>query len=97
MRTILMISVCSAIILLTSFTPTGIKRYELKTIIIDAGHGGHDPGTSGKISKEKDIALKIALKFGKYVEERMGNRCKIIILSCINDDISFGTNIGSEY
>ncbi len=38
-------------------------------IVIDAGHGGHDPGTSGKYSKEKDIALKIALEFGKYVEE----------------------------
>ena len=66
-----MISVCSAIILLTSFTPTGVRRYEIKTIIVDAGHGGHDPGTHGKISKEKDIALKIALKFGKYVEEHI--------------------------
>lgn len=42
---------------------------KMKKIVIDAGHGGHDPGTVGKYSKEKDIALKIALKFGKYVEE----------------------------
>ncbi len=34
-------------------------------VVIDAGHGGHDPGASGKKSKEKDIALRIALKIGK--------------------------------
>lgn len=38
------------------------------TLVIDAGHGGHDAGAIGKISKEKDINLKTALAFGKYVE-----------------------------
>jgi len=33
-------------------------------VVIDAGHGGHDPGANGKHSKEKDIALSIALKIG---------------------------------
>ena len=39
--------------------------------MIDAGHGGHDPGTLGKISKEKDIALSISLKLGAYIEKNI--------------------------
>lgn len=38
------------------------------TLVIDAGHGGHDSGAPGAISKEKDINLKVALAFGKLVE-----------------------------
>jgi len=37
--------------------------------VIDAGHGGKDPGAMGKKSKEKDIALSIALKTGNYIEK----------------------------
>jgi len=40
----------------------------IKTVVIDAGHGGKDPGAVGKKSKEKDIALSIALMTGKYIE-----------------------------
>ena len=35
---------------------------QLKIIMIDAGHGGEDPGAIGKYSKEKNITLKIAKK-----------------------------------
>ena len=38
-------------------------------LVIDAGHGGHDPGAIGRISKEKNINLNVALKLGKLVEE----------------------------
>ncbi len=38
-------------------------------VVIDAGHGGHDPGANGKRSKEKDIALSIALKIGEKLNE----------------------------
>jgi N-acetylmuramoyl-L-alanine amidase len=41
----------------------------LRTIIIDPGHGGFDPGTEGLFSKEKDVALSISLKLGKAIEE----------------------------
>lgn len=41
------------------------------TLVIDAGHGGHDAGALGAISKEKNINLSVALKFGKYVESNM--------------------------
>lgn len=38
------------------------------TLVIDAGHGGHDAGAIGLISKEKNINLRVALAFGRYVE-----------------------------
>jgi N-acetylmuramoyl-L-alanine amidase len=41
----------------------------VKVVVIDAGHGGEDPGALGKLSREKDIVLKIALKVGEYIEE----------------------------
>ena len=54
-----------------SFTPKEDyqnNRYTIKTIVIDPGHGGHDHGCNGKTSKEKNIALGIALKLGQYIE-----------------------------
>ena len=41
------------------------------TLVIDAGHGGHDAGARGAISMEKNINLSVALQFGKYVERYM--------------------------
>jgi len=41
----------------------------IKTIIIDAGHGGHDPGAHGDYSYEKTVCLAIALQLGKKLEE----------------------------
>src|SRR5882724_5219595 len=41
----------------------------LRTLIIDPGHGGKDPGAHGLHSHEADIALDIAMKFGKAVKE----------------------------
>lgn len=38
------------------------------TLVIDAGHGGHDAGALGKFSKEKNINLNVALAFGRLVE-----------------------------
>ena len=40
-------------------------------VVIDAGHGGKDPGALGRNSQEKDIVLKIALKTGHYIEENI--------------------------
>ena len=39
------------------------------TLVIDAGHGGHDTGAVGAISKEKNLTLKYALAFGRLVEQ----------------------------
>lgn len=47
------------------------EKYSIKTIVIDAGHGGKDDGASGKKVKEKEIVLAIALKLGTYIEENL--------------------------
>ena len=58
-----------SIFLLISFNTTA--QYKLKTVVIDAGHGGKDPGAvSGKLY-EKDITLSIALKVGNYIKENV--------------------------
>ncbi|MCS6822876.1 MAG: N-acetylmuramoyl-L-alanine amidase [Cytophagaceae bacterium] len=58
------------IIILSSFTPLDVRKYRLKTIVIDAGHGGKDPGCIGKISKESTIALQTALELGKIISQK---------------------------
>lgn len=44
------------------------KIIKIRKLVIDAGHGGEDPGATGKKSKEKDIALSVALKLGNYIK-----------------------------
>ena len=39
------------------------------TLVIDAGHGGHDAGAVGALTKEKTINLNVALAFGRLVEQ----------------------------
>lgn len=61
-------SLClTAGILFSSFgkdDPKGIR-----TIVIDPGHGGKDPGCNGITFKEKDVSLAVALRLGKLIEE----------------------------
>ena len=44
------------------------EKWILDTVVIDAGHGGHDPGAVANGVKEKDINLQVALKVGYYLE-----------------------------
>ncbi|MCC6584053.1 MAG: N-acetylmuramoyl-L-alanine amidase [Chitinophagales bacterium] len=45
--------------------------YKIKTIVLDAGHGGHDGGCNGSLhSHEKDVTLKVVLALGKMIEEK---------------------------
>jgi N-acetylmuramoyl-L-alanine amidase len=44
---------------------------KVKLIVIDAGHGGEDGATRGAFSKEKDVALEVALKLGKAIETKL--------------------------
>jgi N-acetylmuramoyl-L-alanine amidase len=59
----LILTVFNAVIL-------GQGKDNIKTVVIDAGHGGHDPGCVGKKSQEKNIALAVALQVGKLIGEQ---------------------------
>ena len=61
------------------------KKNTLTKIVIDAGHGGNDSGCLGKKSKEKDVALDIALKFGNYIK----TYCKDVEVIYTRSDDSF--------
>ena len=50
-----------------------IKNEKDWVIVIDAGHGGKDPGALGATSSEKNITLAIALKIGEYIEQNIKN------------------------
>ncbi|QSE97744.1 N-acetylmuramoyl-L-alanine amidase family protein [Fulvivirga lutea] len=68
-KNIAIVAVLLAITLLTSSTSLRKSDFKIKTVVIDAGHGGHDPGTHGQFSEEKDIALDVAMKVGGYIKE----------------------------
>ena len=55
------------IVLLLGLPMMAAKSY---TVVLDAGHGGKDPGAVGRISKEKDLNLKLALQVGKLLKEQ---------------------------
>jgi N-acetylmuramoyl-L-alanine amidase len=40
-------------------------------LVLDAGHGGHDPGAVGKISREKDITLTVVRLVGNLIDKRL--------------------------
>ncbi len=68
LKTVLLLLFCLfSGIILTSFHKDDPKT--IKTIVIDPGHGGDDPGCSGINNKEKDISLAVALRVGKLIEE----------------------------
>ena len=46
------------------------KSQTIKTICIDAGHGGKDPGCHGASANEKTVCLSIALKLGAKIKEQ---------------------------
>ena len=60
-------------IVLLTFLPISVfgndNNREKFVVVLDAGHGGHDPGNLGNGYKEKDIALNIVLEIGKELEK----------------------------
>ncbi len=56
---------------LTKNTPNTPQKYKMKTIVIDAGHGGSDPGALGKVSYEKKVTLAVSLKLGELIKEHL--------------------------
>jgi N-acetylmuramoyl-L-alanine amidase len=45
--------------------------YRLRTVVLDAGHGGKDRGCAGVKAREADVALKIILALGRQIEDSM--------------------------
>jgi N-acetylmuramoyl-L-alanine amidase len=71
------------IFIFSSFTVVDERDLSINTVVIDAGHGGKDPGTSGSTAKEKDIALKIALELGKTIQKYLKD---VKVIYTRNDD-----------
>jgi len=61
--------------LLTFFNTAtfGQAKDKIGKIVIDAGHGGSMPGAVGKLCKEKDINLKVALRVGQLISENFND------------------------
>ena len=53
---------------------SGAARWRLDTIVLDAGHGGHDAGAVAHGVREKDVTLGVARKLGAYLETLPGVR-----------------------
>ncbi|MBR4265964.1 MAG: N-acetylmuramoyl-L-alanine amidase [Bacteroidales bacterium] len=73
MTRFLKIPLLTLLIIINCITATYSQKGNdsLKIVCIDAGHGGKDPGAIGKISKEKDLCLSIALKAGEYIKNNL--------------------------
>jgi N-acetylmuramoyl-L-alanine amidase len=69
-KSFLVCSTILALLIIFSFKKDAgpLNKLAIKTIIIDAGHGGSDVGARGAYSFEKDICLDVALKLGKLME-----------------------------
>lgn len=68
-RPTLNIFIFLAAMLFPLLTAGQMKEGKIRRVVLDAGHGGKDPGAIGAASREKDITLAIALKTGKYITE----------------------------
>lgn len=71
MRNIGFIALFLAITLLNSSSTLIKTEFKIETVVIDAGHGGKDPGTHGKTLKEKELVLKVARKVGELIEKNL--------------------------
>lgn len=70
--TLISVLSCFVVVLTSSFdsqVPGPTHEPVVKTIVIDPGHGGKDPGCSGRNAIEKDIALSLGLKLGALIEK----------------------------
>lgn len=88
---ILYIALCIGFVV----SPCCIVQIEAKdfVLVIDPGHGGHDPGAIGRISKEKNINLKVALKLGRQIQ----NNCPDVkVIYTRNKDVFIPLNRRAE-
>ena len=63
---------CGLAFLSTTLLQAGGKDAR-PVVVIDAGHGGKDPGAIGRKAQEKAITLSVAMKLGKLIGENLGD------------------------
>jgi N-acetylmuramoyl-L-alanine amidase len=68
---ILFLNTVALFLFFTANGQTAKLSFKFKTIVIDAGHGGKDPGAHGSYSVEKNVALAIAKKVEHLINEEM--------------------------
>ncbi len=69
MRKIIIISTFILALIISGFAPHGSGNKALTKVVIDAGHGGKDPGCLGATSKESKVALATALELGAMIKK----------------------------
>jgi N-acetylmuramoyl-L-alanine amidase len=62
---------CLASLLFFTAADKGPVVNRVQTVVIDAGHGGKDPGCRGSHYQEKDVSLAVSLKLGQYIEQNL--------------------------
>jgi N-acetylmuramoyl-L-alanine amidase len=78
MRCITLILIMLSVTFLAAKNVFSQEKRSMTKVVIDAGHGGKDPGTIGKKSQEKNVALQIALK----LSEEIRSQCKGVTVIC---------------
>lgn len=91
-RTLLYLPVIAMICMCAQHASAQQQKPVLGTIIIDAGHGGVDPGAKGQISTEAEVALSIAMKLGKAMSEQLPE-IKLVYTRTTDELPGGGTNI----
>ncbi len=71
MQNIIKVTILLLVFLFLDFNIFSQDYSRIDKVVIDAGHGGKDPGTLGAHSREKDVALAIALKLGKLISDNL--------------------------
>lgn len=67
---------------------TESNRFKIKTIVVDAGHGGRRTGASGSFSLEKDVTLAIAFKLQKAIQKEF-KTIKVVMTRTDGDDVDW--------
>ena len=57
------------LVMLPVVSPSAWAQGKVFTVVIDAGHGGNDPGAIGRKGREKNINLNVALKLGNLIQQ----------------------------
>jgi N-acetylmuramoyl-L-alanine amidase len=96
------------ILYLFAFSSITFFAQEVKklVIVIDAGHGGSDPGNLNQtkgMKVEKDLNLLIALKLGNYITQYLGHKVEVIytrktdVFIHVRDRVIIGNNANAAY